>query len=187
MKNLLTYLFLGGSLVFNSCENKESVKEEREEYTIQDTLKESALIYSAVKDNDSYLLTIKGNIDNKYSKIIFFDANNDTSISIEDYVTFYKNGNEIDHHFGYNGVVKGLWENSTQTFYNASDSSKLSQTIIKEARNQIENYFNPLYKKLRAHAEDKYKKGIGILPNHQPEVINLNQDSIINEKIKELF
>jgi len=103
-------------------------------------------------------LTIRGSIDNKYSKIIFFDANNDNSISMEDYVTFYKNGEDIERHLGYNGVVKGLWDKNgiECSFFNASDSSELSQAIIKEARNQIENYFNPLYKKLRKRADSLY-------------------------------
>ncbi len=180
MKTLISTLFLGAGLVLGGCGDKEK-NSERIEYSIRDTLNNPILTdgydkdekwsgrfngvlltYLAVKDKDCYLLTVKGNIDNKYSKIIFADMDNNNSINMEDYVTFYKN-DSIDTHLGYNGVVKGLWKtNEFNEFYNASDSSKLSQEIIKEARNQMENYFNPLYKKLRKRADSLHNKKINL-------------------------
>ena len=153
MKTLLSTLFLVGSLAIGGCGDKEI--KERAEYTIKDTIMGST--YTAIKNKDIYLLTVKGNLDKKYSKIIFADMNNDNSINMEDYITFYR-GDSIDTHLGYNGVIKGLWKTGLNEFYNASDSSKLSQEIIKEARNQMENYFNPLYKKLRARADSLYQE-----------------------------
>lgn len=180
MKTLITTLALAGSLVLGGCGNKKIehvyTQKDNYEYELTDTIKHSILENNDVtvlkyrvmrKEGESYILTVTGNIDNEYNKIHFVDMNDNNSLLDDGSVMFYKNGHDkrgttIN---GSNGAVGvGIWEDDASSkfeCYNVTDNSLLSQEVIKEAKKQMENYFEPLYKKLRARAERKFVKETG--------------------------
>ena len=198
-------LLIGGTIL-SGCGDKNS-EYEKIEYTIKDTLdrpilnpkyevfnSHSILTYNISKGKnkktskvDFVYLDIKGNIDNKYKAIYFIDDDNDGSILGRfDCVLFYKTGDSIGTSIRGNSVVRGIWEYPNVEVY--QDSSELSKLIIKEGRKQIVEYFNPLYKRLRSRAEERYEKGIGIIePVKSIKPIELKITEQANKKIKKFF